>query len=448
MITSDAYVDQARFGASSVVLSSNETCRDSVDCNIKAMADMFSMAKCTSIVTTYSSTFARCSAGLNGVLPYVVQSNGLFYRQVTSEPVDAGAMAELEIVPFIQQRCSPFKGHFNVKVDLTTRHTANVSWITPDLDASDYQIRINALDDRDSMSITVEESKNWLLLENLKAGTNYGVSIASEQRKSLKVFFRTIEEVGDVCESEELDLGAFLHVRSPVIAGESACLLYLLNSDDKIHLNQLGESLKRLDRFFNIKHGYDVVILHAKTLSVETTKELHEFTLSNLVFVDVTEHMGRDDLLLNERFAAGEMFSLGVFDDYEWFWKLEVHSFLVKDVAADPFVYLKGKDKKLGYLHAYTYEETDMAFKTFLEKNRIEMKNRASINIVYSSRTIIGYLPFFRGKEYQKIIEYLSGLQGFSWDSHKVYAFGMAVYYQDSDLDLSLIIHMKEVHDV
>lgn len=95
----DAYVRCADPAARLLVIgdSSNETCRDGLECDRAAVSTLYAAAKCSRAVLTHTSTFGACIAGLWEMgETYVVHADGSCARRRFVDPIDAGALSQAD----------------------------------------------------------------------------------------------------------------------------------------------------------------------------------------------------------------------------------------------------------------------------------------------------------------------------------------------------------------
>ena len=149
-------------------------------------------------------------------------------------------------------------------------------------------------------------------------------------------------------------------------------VLFLCCADDD-ELRDLHFSLRRLHTFFTSRFRYPVVILHDRLDSSQQVSLERAFSPSTLSFVkihwDLPAALSPADraavppklLLAGHSWGLGyrhmsRFFCKGLFelpeivDNYDYYWRLDADSFLLRPVLEDPFRTLRESGREYGYM--------------------------------------------------------------------------------------------------
>lgn len=130
-------------------------------------------------------------------------------------------------------------------------------------------------------------------------------------------------------------------------------------------LANLKRSLRLLDRHFNRRFGYPVLVFH-EDFTAETMARIRGWTRAPLEFPQVSfalpahidaaqvppRFLGIFGIGYRHmcRFFAGPIFQHPALQDYDWYWRLDTDSFLLQRVGYDVFAAMAAADCDYGYL--------------------------------------------------------------------------------------------------
>lgn len=447
-------------------------CRDGKKCNQQAIYEMFALAKCKEVVTSFTSTFGKCGAGFSGTVPYVITPDNRCYKTESSDPLNAGDLDNNPTFTSYFQTCPPRTGFWSLWVAKQSVTWVRLTWVAP-VKGKHIYIMENQFGDNFQIIKTIESDKDVIEqdIEGLQPEKTYSfrVQIQDFSRVSLVATARTSPDLHRMVDFPDPNIPILRQNQGR----EKACLYYIFGNADQDHLVKLRESIKRLDTFFNDRFGYPVFILHGDDLTKEIRQKILSWTRSTIDFVNVQKQLNVPDFMKNQsypemwklpgseksifpvgyrsaaRFASGPIYQLEFLKDFEYFWKIDDDAFLINHVKEDPFVVMKRGNKILGYLNEYedtpkVTEGLDNAFRNFIREKNIQMTwsdrvfpNGKYNNWNYYGFSIMGKLSFFRSQEFYSIFEYLDPLGGWykhRWDEQKVISFAMAAFRTSSDV--------------
>lgn len=473
-------------------------CRNGSACNIRGISDLFQLSRCKQIITTWSSTFGRCAAGISGTVPYVVMPDGTFFKDATSEPIDVGGAAEVS--PFVDGvKCPANRGFFSISIPWTSYDTFMVEWQAPAKGIRQYKVIISSgsFNRTDSVMANATITCQRWAVGHLTPGQEYNVTIEaiSVRRKRFESFTKIVRTTIHLESHRYKSIRRISQplVKKPNSAKANACIVILLLNFDSSMEAPLKECLARLDDFYNRNFQYDVVIVTGKNMTLAKRLLIVSWTSSLVYFSDAQHFLAYNkDYIINTigapeiwrlrpqkknevithpgfnldyrnmgRFAAGPLFLLKELQKYDFFWKIDVDSFLLAEVKEDPFVIMKQHGIKLGYVDQHADNPTvvdnlESAFREYLAINRTVMKDPRRVfplpDAAYNAWnfygcSIWGDLNFFRSNEYQSLFSFLDTFHGwykYRWDEQKVYAFAISTYFERAkSFDFSTIVHLE-----
>ncbi|KAI3631974.1 hypothetical protein MIR68_009810 [Amoeboaphelidium protococcarum] len=368
VLANDLPIDMSRFnfGNNSTIelTDPNNVCRTGVQCIQEGIADMFLLSKCKQLITTFSSTFARCSAGFGNTRPFIMYPSGQYYQEFTSEPLEAGALEHgFEIVPQSTKKCSIYRGHFQLIVESIGAQFATISWIAPSFGKHKYILTIEQLsssplsdladgvhiDDervisKSSHQICSSEKQLRHNLTDLKADTQYRVKIwfrsLTARHVSVWKQFRTdVQQDSFVPPFPPLNVSHLndLHIREHNFVKYPAAV-FVRSSRGQ---TQLMAWLRRFDIYFNMKFNYDVVIASLEGTDTFNVAKLRDVSYSKLIFerasLDVCS-------FIVPNFSDDNQTHI----DYEYLWIVDDDLMLTDQMQKDPVQMLKDQSAAVG----------------------------------------------------------------------------------------------------
>jgi alpha 1,2-mannosyltransferase len=234
-------------------------------------------------------------------------------------------------------------------------------------------------------------------------------------------------------------------------------IVYLSRStaDD---LHDLRRSLWNLDRFFNRRHGYPVVIFH-EDFSPALMAEIRRWTSSTLEFAVVDFRLpefvnpadvpprilGRFPIGYRHmcRFFAGMVYRHPAMQQYDWYWRFDTDSFLRCSVGYDPFEAMERGQHLYGYITLLKERpevvqglwETSRRYAT---ENGLDLARLGSLTderggynlLYYYNNFEIVDLRFFRSPTYLRFFDYLDrtgGIYQFRWGDAPIRTIAVAL---------------------
>ncbi|KAI3636264.1 hypothetical protein MIR68_005616 [Amoeboaphelidium protococcarum] len=371
VLANDLPVDMSRFNYginnSTIELTDpNNVCRTGTQCIQEGIADMFLLSKCKQLITTFSSTFARCSAGFSNTRPFVMYPSGQYYQEFTSEPLEAGALEHgFEIMPQSTKKCSIYRGHFQLIVESIGAQSATISWIALSFGKHKYIVTTEQLspsplsdladgvhiDDKrfiskSSHQIFSSEKQLRHTLTDLKADTQYRVkiwfrSLTSRHVSVWKQFRTDVQQDSFVPPLPPLNVSHLndLHIREHDFVKYPAAVIVRISRGQ----TQLKAWLRRFDIYFNLKFNYDVVIAALEdTDNTLNVPELRDVSYSKLI-------LGRASLdvcsfIVPKLNDDNNQFHI----NYEYLWVIDDDLLLTDQILKDPVQMLKDQSAAFG----------------------------------------------------------------------------------------------------
>ena len=160
------------------------------------------------------------------------------------------------------------------------------------------------------------------------------------------------------CDTDYMELQNYL--KAQPVDQPKAAVYYLVRSD---RIRILGESLKALDKYFNNRFKYPVIIFHERNFTAYHRAQLREVTTSNLYFqliqFTIPDFIVQPFPKSECNYPVGykhmcRFHSLGVYEQpiikqLDYTWRLDDDSFILSNINQDIFRFMSDKDLVYGY---------------------------------------------------------------------------------------------------
>lgn len=240
-----------------------------------------------------------------------------------------------------------------------------------------------------------------------------------------------------------------------------AVILYLSRSLPK-DIVDLKESLRLLDENFNNRFNYPLIIFH-EDFDERLIQDIKRSTNSRIEFkkveFEIPNFLNKDEVYTHTfsigychmcRFFSGIAFQHPYLKDYDYYWRLDTDSFLLKKINYDVFDFMQRNSYVYGYI-TILKESPELvknlwdATKKYIKENKIKpsflykfIRKGNWDRRYYYTNFEIGNLNFFRSDEYMKYFNYLDRLGGiykYRWGDTPIHT-----------LAISMFVPEKQVH--
>jgi alpha 1,2-mannosyltransferase len=255
---------------------------------------------------------------------------------------------------------------------------------------------------------------------------------------------------------------------APKAAQVRGVILFLCCADDD-ELRDLHWSLRRLHAFFTSRFQYPVLVLHDRLEAAQERSLEQAFSPSTLSFLKIRWDLP-PDMSASVRAAvppklllAGHSWSLGyrhmsrffckglfelpeLVDKYDYYWRLDADSFLLRPVLDDPFLTLRDSGRDYGYMVVTQEDESVVRglWNTTLEYMRLRGLSVESAGFLHRHLTAAGEwnrnmfytnfeissLAFWRSPEYLDFFEHIdksNGIYMHRWGDAPIHLLAVAL---------------------
>lgn len=248
----------------------------------------------------------------------------------------------------------------------------------------------------------------------------------------------------------------------------NAAIVYLTRRQD---ISFLVKSLNLLNVFFIDKFQYPVIILEDDLNNVD--KEQIKLCLNNLkiknfiqfekISFSLPESLSLDSNRYNPpldgfkmgyrsmcQFFSGEIFNCKFLEKYDWIWRLDSDSYILKPINYDPFAYMKENNKVYAYISEYMKDQpyvVEGLFETtkqFIDQNKIKpnlilqqsLINGWNCEMFYTNFEIMN-IKFMKESGYIDYYEFLNSTNNIfykRWGDAPIRWLGVNMFAQENDI--------------
>ncbi len=275
---------------------------------------------------------------------------------------------------------------------------------------------------------------------------------------------------------------------APQAAQVRGVILVLCCADDD-ELRDLHWSLRRLHAFFTSRFQYPVLVLHDRLEAAQQRSLAHAFSPSTLSFLKIQWDMPPDMspsvraavppklLLAGHSWSIGyrhmsRFFCKGLFelpqivDNYDYYWRLDADSFLLRPVTQDPFATLRDSGRDYGYMVVTQEDESVVRglWNTTLEYMRLRGLSVKAPGFLHRHLTAAGEwnrnmyytnfeissLAFWRSAEYLDFFEHIDkshGIYMHRWGDAPIHLLAVALLLpEDRVLEFSHVAYWHQYY--
>jgi len=256
------------------------------------------------------------------------------------------------------------------------------------------------------------------------------------------------------------------------------CVILYLVRNSKRDIKDLKKSLHLLDINFNDKYHYPVFIFH-ENFTYTIMNDIQNHTLSNIFFQQITFNVP-DFLNKNEvpeyvyiddspysigfnigyrhmcRFFAGMIYNQSILKDFDYYWRLDAHSYILKSIEYDIFKYMEDNNFEYGYIDSgRDITNTQTLWKVtmqYLKDNNIKY-DKVWNEFAYGTNFEISNFKFWRSEIYQKYFDYLDmsgGIYKYRWGDHIIHYLAIMLFMSEDRLHKFTDIiyqHNKDIYN-
>ena len=230
-----------------------------------------------------------------------------------------------------------------------------------------------------------------------------------------------------------------------------AAIHYLIQSDHA-SIQTLSKSLQSLDRYFNDKFHYPVILFHEEHLTDAVKRVLKYSSNSDLIFQNVTFSVPesiQNDVVTNLfgktigyrhmcRFQAIGIYDQPIMRRLDYAWRLDDDSFIRSDIPYDIFRYMSDNDLTYGYIqknyesrrrsrHLWTFVQN------YIQENKIATQffHEWPIRQQYYNNFEVSATKLWRSKEYQDYVHAIDRSEGIylrMWGDATIKSIGVSMF--------------------
>ncbi|OGW00599.1 MAG: hypothetical protein A2889_04190 [Nitrospinae bacterium RIFCSPLOWO2_01_FULL_39_10] len=240
----------------------------------------------------------------------------------------------------------------------------------------------------------------------------------------------------------------------------NAVILYLSRSLPK-DIADLKESLRLLCENFNNRFKYPVIIFH-EDFDEKLIQEIRCSANSHIQFekvkFEIPDFLNKDVVSAHPfsigyrhmcRFFSGIVFQHPSLMDYDYYWRLDTDSFLLKNINYDVFGFMQRNNYIYGYITILkdppeVVKNLWEATKKYIEENKIKptflnkfIRNGCWERYYYYTNFEIGNLNFFRSNEYMEYFNYLDRLGGiyeYRWGDTPIHTLAISMFVPENQV--------------
>ncbi|GEM_PF-5568489 len=238
-------------------------------------------------------------------------------------------------------------------------------------------------------------------------------------------------------------------------------MIFYLSRSTKEDIKNLKKSLSLLDKHFNNRFNYPVIVFH-EAFEKKLKEDIRKNTKSEINFARVDFKIpdfladGEIPEILDFgthkyslgyrhmcRFFAGLVYSHPALREYEWYWRLDTDSFILDTIDYDVFSFMEENNFKYGYNYMLKEKEVLVhnlweTVSKYLDENKIQptFLKKFTVkgiwdNSYYYNNFEISKLDFWRSKKYQSFFNYLDrtgGLYKYRWGDAPIHTLAVSTF--------------------
>jgi len=240
------------------------------------------------------------------------------------------------------------------------------------------------------------------------------------------------------------------------------CVILYLVRNSKRDIKDLKKSLNCLDINFNNSYNYPVIVFN-EDFTNATMEDIKKSTSSEIIFQRVIFKVP-EFLNMNEvsdyvyidnspysigfsigyrhmcRFFAGKIYDCPILKGYEYYWRLDAHSYILEKIDYDIFEFMKDNDILYGYIDSgKDITNTDSLWivtKKYLEDKNIKY-DKTWDGIAYGTNFEISSFEFWRSNEYKNYFDYIDrigGIYKYRWGDHIIHYLAISIFVSEQRL--------------
>ncbi|MFX0072857.1 MAG: hypothetical protein ACFFAO_17405 [Candidatus Hermodarchaeota archaeon] len=247
----------------------------------------------------------------------------------------------------------------------------------------------------------------------------------------------------------------------------NAVIIYLSRKQD---IKDLKKSLNLLDKYFNKKYTYPIIIFHDDFSDEDKNFFLDKYPNLKFEYIKfkIPPWIDRNKIFPGNigynhmcRFFSGELFKHKAIKKYEWYWRLDSDSFFHSKIKYDIFKYMEKNNYIYGYLGERLLKDSPDFVIGLWELTEKYIKNK-DINpkylheyldeggkwdrSLYYTNFEVSNLNFWRSDEYQdyyNVIDKNGGIYYNRWGDASIHLLAVSVFvdknkvYCFKDIDYS-----------
>jgi len=235
----------------------------------------------------------------------------------------------------------------------------------------------------------------------------------------------------------------------------NAAIYYLIRSTS---VDNLNISLHSLDKYFNNRFHYPVIIFHEGTLSEEGRFAIQDMTQSLLIFQQVTFTL--PDVITDPvpetvcfkqvgyrhmcRFHAKGVYEESIMSHLDYVWRLDDDSILLSHITYDIFQYLSDHNLLYGYVIArndlpHCVHNLWKTVKHYISTNSIQTQffDKWPENKIYYNNFEVSAMRLWRSQEYQHymdMIDHIGGIYYHRWGDAPIKSIAVSMFVPENQV--------------
>ena len=241
----------------------------------------------------------------------------------------------------------------------------------------------------------------------------------------------------------------------------NSVIVYLVRNT-KRDIKDLKKSLHLLDINFNDRFNYPVVIFHEnftdtiinnirshtnsymmfEKITFEIPNFLNKLDIPKYVYIDDSPYSAGFNIGYRHmcRFFAGMMYNQPILKDFDYYWRLDTHSYILKPIKYNVFEYMMNNNFEYGYVDSgKDIASTDTLWQTTLQyfKDKNIYCNKMWNGFAYGTNFEISSFEFWRSKVYQDFFNYIDksgGIYKYRWGDHIIHHLALTLFMPEHKL--------------
>ncbi|CAH1790690.1 unnamed protein product [Owenia fusiformis] len=234
--------------------------------------------------------------------------------------------------------------------------------------------------------------------------------------------------------------------------------IYFLLQDNPERMQKFWKALESLEKFFNLKYNYPIIIFHESSFKNTTKKEIKSRT-QNIVIFQLVEFMipsfiNSSKLMKSKvcyrdigykhmcRFHSKQVPQHPVMKKFDFYLRLDDDSLFLKPINYDIFRYFRDNNYMYGYL-IMTQDQARCvtglweSTEKYCKKNNIIPKFAWKKNTIFYNNFEISRTSIWSGDAYSKYIDYIDSLGGIyynRWGDAPIKSLALSIFVQRSKI--------------